>query len=172
MSCGIYKITNKNNNKCYIGLSKNIEERWERHKTNYKYEPNKILYKAFTKYGLESFEFEIIEKCSEEELGKRETYWIEYYHSYHFGYNRTMGGEGVVINRVFDIEKLYDPYELAHMSIKERYEKNDELFLAFCDYCYERDNNWEEHLCLFQEEDVTGLQDDFDIFNGHGALDN
>ena len=58
------------------------------------------------------------------------------------------------------------------MSIEERYEKNDELFLAFCDYCYERDNNWEEHLCLFQEEDVTGLQDDFNIFNGHGVLDN
>ena len=29
MSQGIYKITNKLNNKCYIGKSSNIEERWK-----------------------------------------------------------------------------------------------------------------------------------------------
>ena len=30
---GIYKITNKNNNKVYIGQSSYIEKRWERHRT-------------------------------------------------------------------------------------------------------------------------------------------
>ena len=29
---GIYKITNKNNGKVYIGESLNIERRWEEHK--------------------------------------------------------------------------------------------------------------------------------------------
>ena len=33
MSCGIYKITNKINNKSYIGCSKNIEHRWIAHKS-------------------------------------------------------------------------------------------------------------------------------------------
>lgn len=32
---GIYKITNISNNKSYIGLSKNIEERWKTHKKRY-----------------------------------------------------------------------------------------------------------------------------------------
>ena len=30
---GIYKITNKINNKCYIGQSVNVERRWHEHKT-------------------------------------------------------------------------------------------------------------------------------------------
>lgn len=33
MSCGIYKITNKENGHMYIGLSKNIERRFSDHKT-------------------------------------------------------------------------------------------------------------------------------------------
>ena len=33
MSRGIYKITNKINQKSYIGKSTNIEERWHYHKT-------------------------------------------------------------------------------------------------------------------------------------------
>ena len=31
MSQGIYKITNKINNKCYIGKSTDIESRWKYH---------------------------------------------------------------------------------------------------------------------------------------------
>lgn len=49
---GIYKITNKINGKCYIGQSKNIEERWRHHRTSKLKYP---LYLAFQKYGLENF---------------------------------------------------------------------------------------------------------------------
>ncbi len=35
MSCGIYLIRNKINNKVYIGLSVNIEERWQHHRSLY-----------------------------------------------------------------------------------------------------------------------------------------
>ena len=31
MSCGIYIITNIENNKFYVGMSKNIEKRWQAH---------------------------------------------------------------------------------------------------------------------------------------------
>ena len=31
MTCGIYKIENMKNNKCYIGCSINIEHRWKQH---------------------------------------------------------------------------------------------------------------------------------------------
>ena len=39
MSIGIYKITNKINNKCYIGQSVNLESRIRSHKSmlNWKY---------------------------------------------------------------------------------------------------------------------------------------
>lgn len=101
MSIGIYKITNKINNNAYIGLSINIEKRWkahiERSKNEFNKEYNKVLYKAFRKYGIENFSFEILEKCSKEELKEKEIYWIEYYNTYKKGYNATPGGDLVDI---------------------------------------------------------------------------
>lgn len=91
MSCGIYKITNLLNNHAYIGESKNIERRWAEHRAM-KYRAS--IYDAFQKYGIDNFSFEIIEECSEEKLCEREKYWIEYYDTYHNGYNMTQGGEG------------------------------------------------------------------------------
>lgn len=99
MSQGIYKITNKINNKSYIGKSTNIEERWQYHKMRYndKKEWDKLLYKAFRKYGLENFSFEIIEEVDNlEKINEREKYWIEYYNTFNKekGYNLTVGGDG------------------------------------------------------------------------------
>lgn len=96
MSCGIYKITNALNNNCYIGLSKQIKDRWKQHQNRYlnidDKEYNKALYRAFRKYGIESFTFEILELCDEHKLADREIYWINFYNSYNNGYNETPGG--------------------------------------------------------------------------------
>ena len=96
MSCGIYKITNKIYSHCYIGLSKQIEVRWEQHKIRYldknNKEYDKTLYRAFRKYGLTNFTFEILELCQESQLNEREIYWISFYNSYDDGYNETPGG--------------------------------------------------------------------------------
>ena len=96
MSVGIYKITNLINKKKYIGKSLNIENRFSYHKNKYTYEKdfNKPLYRAFRKYGLENFSFEILEKCSKEDLNERERFWILYYNSHKEGYNCTSGGDG------------------------------------------------------------------------------
>ena len=100
MSQGIYKITNKINNKCYIGKSQNIEERWKQHLYDYKNNryPNKPLYKAFLKYGILNFSFQIIENIQNyttEKGSKRQKYWIKYYNSFgSTGYNATEGGDG------------------------------------------------------------------------------
>ena len=60
----IYKITNKINNKCYIGSSIRVEKRWKEH-INASKNPNNPqynypLYSAFRKYGIENFTFEIL----------------------------------------------------------------------------------------------------------------
>ena len=100
MTCGIYKITNVVNNKSYIGKSVNIEERWQHHKTSERRRyPNKLLYKAFDKYGLNNFTFEIIEECQKQELEQKEKFWIKHYHTCvlekdGYGYNCTFGGDG------------------------------------------------------------------------------
>ena len=111
----IYKITNKVNNKCYIGqTSKPVQIRWNEHKndskkiTKGKY--NYPLYKAFRKYGLKNFSFEIIEECKIADLDDKEIYWINFYNSYHDGYNQCLGGGG---NRTLEIneEEVIKKYE-------------------------------------------------------------
>ena len=96
----IYKITNKLNNKCYIGQTiKSAEERWKEHQSHafgtHINDINKTLYKAIRKYGLENFTFEVLQDNIEtfEQLDKAEIYWIDYYNSFVKGYNETFGGQ-------------------------------------------------------------------------------
>ena len=91
MTCGIYKIENNINHKVYIGQSRNIERRWQRHKIA---DGDYTIHKALQKYGIENFTFSILEECDVNDLDEREIYWIEYFDSYHKGYNQTMGGQG------------------------------------------------------------------------------
>lgn len=92
---GVYKITNIKNNKAYIGISTDIEDRWKQHKSQYNWqrENKKSLYQAFQKYGLDNFTFEIIEECLPNELSDKEKYYVNLYDTYHNGYNATIGGE-------------------------------------------------------------------------------
>lgn len=95
--CGIYKIENKINGQVYIGLSKDIEQRWYQHYQRYNKEGDKeydkALYRAMRKYGFDNFDFTIIQECPEEKLVDEEIYWISYYDSYENGYNETPGGD-------------------------------------------------------------------------------
>lgn len=89
---GIYKITNKENGKIYIGQSNNIERRFREHKT--KGSTSRIpLDVAIQKYGVESFSFEVVEECSIEELNTKESFWIKHYNSIEKGYNLSEGGD-------------------------------------------------------------------------------
>lgn len=94
---GIYKIKNNINGKCYIGQSINIERRWNDEKkrafqsTSRCY--NYPLSRAFRKYGIENFTFEVLEECKREELNEKEKFWIAKYNSYFNGYNQNLGGE-------------------------------------------------------------------------------
>ena len=68
--CGIYKITNKINGKCYIGQSNDIHRRWKQELApNAKLNPH--LARAFEKYGIDNFEFEIIEEPATADCRRR-----------------------------------------------------------------------------------------------------
>lgn len=73
---GIYKITNLITNEFYIGSSKNIESRWAYHKAKFKSNEETFnkLYLDFRKYGLESFKFEVVERCSTNIKEKEQEY--------------------------------------------------------------------------------------------------
>ena len=92
----IYKITNKLNQKVYIGKTeRDIETRWKEHCSHINVYPHIPLYRAIKKYGKENFTIEIIEECDAANIDNQEMYWINYYNSYQGeGYNCTGGGEG------------------------------------------------------------------------------
>lgn len=93
----IYKITNLLNGKIYIGKTLlSIQERWAEHCIDSKKETckDRPLYRAINKYGIENFFIEQVEECSDKEVNEREVYWIEFYHSFKYGYNATKGGDG------------------------------------------------------------------------------
>ena len=96
---GIYKITNQVNGKVYVGQSNDIYIRRCCHKSELRKNRhhNIHLQGAWNKYGEENFIFETIEECNEDELDKREIYWINYYKSNdeNYGYNLTIGGSGI-----------------------------------------------------------------------------
>ena len=101
----IYKIINDINNKVYIGqTSFPIEKRWKEHLTDYcrQGKEQRPLYSAMKKYGVEHFHISIVEET--DNPNEREKYWIQYYNSYHFGYNATLGGEGTLMD--FSLEEV------------------------------------------------------------------
>lgn len=98
---GIYCAKNIVNEKVYVGKSVDIEKRWKDHKNGYN-NPNSsqyisYFYNALRKYGFNSFEFSVLEECTEDKLNDREIFWINKFQSNNreYGYNTTDGGDGV-----------------------------------------------------------------------------
>ena len=92
----IYKFTNKINNKVYIGSTiQPIQKRYKQHLYNVNHKTDKYdypLYAAIRKYGIENFNFEIIENrlCIEEEIRKiQHDYILKYNCIAPNGYNQT-----------------------------------------------------------------------------------
>jgi group I intron endonuclease len=97
MEGGIYKITNVNNNKVYIGRATNFLTRWRQHAkcgtgADNGAKVNLRLYEAMMAEGVENFTFEVIDPCAAEDQPAREKYWVEFYHSIEYGYNDKGGG--------------------------------------------------------------------------------
>ena len=74
---GVYKITNTITGEFYIGSSRDVKRRWNEHKKSsvWKKHPNNRMYHDIQKYGVDKFNFEIIEETTE--LKQREQYWMD-----------------------------------------------------------------------------------------------
>jgi len=89
----VYLITNKVNNKQYVGItSRPIENRINEHRTA---TTKSAIHDAIVKYGIENFTVEQIDTANTyEELLEKEIHWIEKLNTFGSGYNLTKGGEG------------------------------------------------------------------------------
>ena len=90
----IYLAICRVNGKGYIGKTTDIESRKKYH--NAKSSRCRLLKRAINKYGMDCFDWHIIEhNVPEEDLNARETFWIASLNTIApNGYNLTWGGEG------------------------------------------------------------------------------
>jgi group I intron endonuclease len=86
---GIYAITNTTNGKQYVGSAADLRERWRQHRSKLRWgkHGNPKLQRAFDKYGLEVFTFQVLEECPQAQLAEREQHWIDTLDCVRHGYN-------------------------------------------------------------------------------------
>ena len=115
---GVYKIQNKINGRCYIGITNDWERRLKQHleELKYNYHSCEELQDDYNKYGLSAFTFDMICNCEEEDLPFMEVYYIKRYDAYTNGYNRSQGGEyGKLTLKKDEVKNVIEgkiPYEL------------------------------------------------------------
>lgn len=99
MTCGIYMIQNKVNNKMYIGQAVDIEKRWGAHRSGLtnsnRCNENRHFINAWKRDGEENFEFTTLLECEESDLNMYEEYYIFELMTYdpRVGYNKNYGGK-------------------------------------------------------------------------------
>ena len=94
---GIYKITNIESGKCYIGKSTNLKKRITDHfksSIGIRTIADQAVHHEIWKTGFWNWTIEPIIYCDKDKLNELEKYYIDFFKSNVFGYNKTGGGEG------------------------------------------------------------------------------
>lgn len=101
----VYKIVNTITNDCYVGSSKDVLQRWVRHKcpSRWKAHPNSSLYQDMQKYGVGKFRFQILCPVEPEHLKEVEQELIEMLHPT-YNNNRAKGWD---VERRKDYQKKW-----------------------------------------------------------------
>lgn len=92
---GIYKITSIKDGKCYIGKSTDVKKRLTEHikgALGLSTISDQEVHHAIKEQGFNNWTIEIITYCEKDRLGELEKYYINFFKSQEWGYNRTGGG--------------------------------------------------------------------------------
>lgn len=92
---GIYKITNINSGKAYIGKSTNVKKRLADHfksSVGLSTISDQIVHHEIRKTGFWNWAIEVITYCDKEKLGELEKYYIDFFKTQEFGFNKRAGG--------------------------------------------------------------------------------
>ena len=125
----VYKITNTITNDFYIGSSKDVKKRWADHKkpSTWKRFPNNPMYLDMQKYGVEKFDFEILEEVEEGSLKEKEQKFIE---TLKPTYN-DRNADGLNIERSKEYMKQYQKTDKRKKSHRKA---NNKYYSQLCSY--------------------------------------
>ena len=122
----VYKITNTVTNDFYIGSSKDVKHRWTEHKrlSSWNKQPNNPMYQDMQKYGVDKFEFQVIEEVEINSLKEKEQQFIEILKPTYNNYN----AKGWNIERYKESKKEYNKeYEKTNKRKKYKKEYDSQL---------------------------------------------
>ena len=163
---GVYKITNTATGDFYIGSSKDVKHRWACHKcpSILKKYPNNPLYLDMKKYGVDKFDFQILEEAEIDRLKEREQWFIEnmkptYNSNNANGWDVERYNEYQKSDKRKEYQKEYhksDKYKEYHKEYFKKYNKSDK-----CKEYHKSDKYKEYHkeydnqLCYYNNETLT-----------------
>ena len=152
---GVYKITNTVTGDFYIGSSNNVKRRWAQHKcpSYLNKHPNNQMYKDMRKYGIDSFDFQILEELEPDKLKKSEQKFIEMLKPIYNNYN----ANGLNIEKR---KKYYQQYrERYNEKRKEYYQQNSkkqkEYYQQNSKKRKEYQNKYNNQPCFYNNETIT-----------------
>lgn len=91
---GIYKITNLNDGKVYIGQSTKVKSRCQDHikgALGISSIADQKIHRAMAEEGIWNFSFEKLCECEKAQLNEKEKFYIEFFNANVYGYNLTKG---------------------------------------------------------------------------------
>ena len=152
---GVYKITNTATGDFYIGSSKDVKRRWVEHKkpSVWKRYSNNPMYLDMLKYGVDKFDFQILEEVESEQLKKTEQQFIE---TLKPTYNSN-NANGLNIERFKEYQIEY--YQQNRENKKEYYQQNRENKKEYQIEYYQKNREnkkkYYNQLCSYNGEILT-----------------
>ena len=118
---GIYKIINIITGDFYIGSSKNVKQRWINHKcpSTWKRHSNNPMYLDMQTYGVDEFDFQILEEVEIEQLKEKEQQFIEKMHPTYNSYN----AKGLDVDKYDNQLCRYNSETLTLNALRKRFKK-------------------------------------------------
>ena len=122
--CCVYKLTNTQTGRFYIGSTMNFNSRMKYHHYSYNKNPNRELGGDIEKYGWDAFTKEILEVCTRENVRERERFYIESTHAVEVGYNITKATTYRDLMTDFNNRSWSDPeYRKRHSVLSSEIQK-------------------------------------------------
>jgi group I intron endonuclease len=117
----IYTITNKVNNKVYVGqtVQENPKMRWYSHQADARNGKKTHLYDSIRKYGVDNFEWVVIDSTAKDinELNDKEKYYLNEYKQRGTVYNNREAGDNRLHSKE-SIEKMRRVHKERHANNK------------------------------------------------------
>lgn len=156
---GVYKITNTITGDFYIGSSKDVRQRYAHHKipSTWKNYPNNPMYLDMKKYGVDKFEFQILEEAEIAHLKEKEQQFIETLKPTYN--NRRANGLDIERNKEWHKERYNKHKEEILEQKKQYYESHKEQIKQYRESHKEeilkQKKQYNNKLCFFNGKHIT-----------------